>query len=31
MFEPINKVLDVTYIIGNDVKGDIAILLLHIY
>jgi hypothetical protein len=31
MFEPVNKVLDVTYIINNNVKGDIATLLLYIY
>jgi hypothetical protein len=29
MSKPANKVLGVTYIIGNDVKGDIATLLLH--
>jgi hypothetical protein len=31
MFEPVNKVLDVTYIINNNVKGDITTLLLYIY
>jgi hypothetical protein len=29
MFEPANKVLGVTCIIGNNVKGDIATLLLY--
>jgi hypothetical protein len=31
MFEPVNKVLGVTYIINNNIKGDIATLLLYIY
>jgi hypothetical protein len=31
MFEPINKVLNVIYIIGNNVKKDITTLLLYIY
>jgi hypothetical protein len=29
MFESVNKVLGVTCIIGNDVKGDIVTLLLY--
>jgi hypothetical protein len=31
MFEPVNKVLGVTYIIDNDIKEDIITLLLYIY
>jgi hypothetical protein len=31
MFEPVNKVLDITYIINNNVKKDIITLLLYIY
>jgi hypothetical protein len=31
MFKPINKVLDITYIISNNIKGDITTLFLYIY
>jgi hypothetical protein len=31
MFEPVNKVLGVIYIISNNIKGDIITLLLYIY
>jgi hypothetical protein len=31
MFKSVNKVLDITYIINNNVKGDIITFLLYIY
>jgi hypothetical protein len=31
MFESANKVLGITYIINNNIKKDIIILLLYIY
>jgi hypothetical protein len=31
MFKSVNKVLGVTYIISNNVKEDIIIILLYIY